>query len=117
MKFKNLYNLDLKLPLFLFGITVGLIISTVLMIPNKRLVVELDLNKIIQTYAATAAISSQEIAAVNKEFKQKFNHAMNQISPKTIIVSKGHLLSKHELRDYTEKFLQNMGINKTDAKY
>lgn len=77
---------------------------------------ELDLNKIIQAYASAAATSSQEVATVNKEFKQKFNNAMSQISPKTIIVSKGHLLSKHELRDYTEKFLQNMGIAKTDAK-
>lgn len=116
MKFKSVCNLDFKLPLFLFGITVGLIISTVLMIPTKRLVVELDLNKIIQAYAAIAATSSQEVTTVNKEFKQKFNHAMSQMSLKTIIVTKGYLLSKHELRDYTEKFLQNMGIAKTDAK-
>jgi hypothetical protein len=116
MKFKSLGNLEFNLPLFLGGVIIGLFMSALLMLPNKSLIVELDLNKIIQAYSAIAAISSEEVATVNKEFKQKFNHAMSQISPKTIIVSKGHLLSKHELPDYTEKFLQGMGVNKTDVK-
>ncbi len=116
MNFKRLFNIDFTLLLFLSGLTVGLFISMLLMVSNKSLVVELDLNKIIQSYSAIAATSFEPVATINKDFKQKFNNAMSQISPKIIIVSKGYLLSKHELPDFTEKFLQDMRINKTDAK-
>lgn len=110
-------NVDVKILLFLGGMTFGLWLALLLILPYKNIkILELDLNRIIATYSIIAAKSGKPVDVVNQEFKQKFNQAMQQIPAKTIMISKGHLWSKHKLIDGTDNFLQSMGINKTDVK-
>lgn len=115
--FKQLLNNHCKLLLFCGGMVGGSLLSMSLMYfaTNVKLV-ELDLNKIIKAYSAFAAKSDRSPATINKEFKEKFNHSMEQISPRTIVVSKGHLLSKHEAVDGTTYFIENMRLNNVNER-
>lgn len=115
--FKELLRSNVKALLFLGGIMVGSLLSMFLMhwIRNVKLV-ELDLNRIIKAYSLGVAKSNKSPGTINKEFKDKFNHAMEQMSPKYIVVTKGHLLSAHEASDGTKQFIDNMGLNTIDEQ-
>jgi hypothetical protein len=115
--FKELLRSNVKALLFLGGIMVGSLLSMFLMhwIRNVKLV-ELDLNRIIKAYSLVVAKSNKSPATINKEFKDKFNHAMEQMSLKNIVVTKGHLLSAHEASDGTKQFIDNMGLNTIDEQ-
>lgn len=114
---KDLLTSNLKSLLFFGGMVVGSVLSMSLMYwTHKVKLVEVDLNKIIRAYSVVAAKSNKAPDLINKEFKEKFNHAMEQLSPRTIVVSKGYLLSTHEAIDGTKHFIESMGLNTVDER-
>lgn len=113
--FKALLSLNCKWIFLLGGVILGLVLGAALMSFNQDLnIVELDLKKIIHTYSSYTARSKKSMNEIQQEFKEKFNLAMEQIPPKTIVVKKGGLLSKHIATDYTKKFIEIMEINKIE---
>ncbi len=115
MNIKELLAINGKWILFLVGIILGLLLSAILMSSNRDVnVIELDLKKIIHTYSVATAKSKTSLEEIHKDFKEKFNYAIDQIPAKTIVVNKGQLLSKHTSSDYTKHFIEIMGFNKID---
>lgn len=117
LNFKQLLKSNLKFLLFFSGMIGGSLLSMSLTHYTSNIkLVELDLNKIIKAYAVVAAKSNKSPTNINKEFKEKFNHAMEQMPTRIIVVSKGHLLSTHEASDGTKNFIKNMGFNNVDEQ-
>lgn len=115
--FKELVRGNVKALLFLGGMVGGSLLSMSLMhFVYKVQLVELDLNRIIKAYSVVVAKLNKQPATINKEFKERFNQAMEQISPKIIVVVKGHLLSTHEAIDGTKHFIENMRLNNIDEQ-
>ena len=113
--FKELLTVNSKWFFILVGIILGLISGVALMSFNQNFnLVELDLKKIIHTYSVNSSKSTKSMDEIQKEFKIKFNSAINQIPNKTIVVTKGGLLSKHPVIDYTNSFMKIMRIDKTN---
>jgi len=100
-----------KVILFLTGMFFGLISTFLLLLPYRTPeIVELDLGKIITNFSIVMAKDDKPTAKVRQEFKEKFQKALLLIPKRTIIVSKGQVLSKHKVVDSTEMFLANMGV-------
>ena len=113
--FKKLLEVNPKWLFLLGGIILGLISGVTLMSFNQKFnLVELDLKKIIHTYSVNSSKSTKSMDEIQKEFKIKFNSAINKIPNKTIVVTKGGLLSKHPVIDYTNAFMEIMRIDKTN---
>ncbi len=111
--FKEVLSANCKWIFLLGGVILGLVLGATLMNFNRDLnLVELDLKKIIHTYSVATAKSKRSMDEIQKDFKAKFNLAMEQTPTKTIVVNKGSLLSKHDAIDYTKNFIEIMGINK-----
>ncbi|MGI9214803.1 MAG: hypothetical protein ACR2HS_03935 [Gammaproteobacteria bacterium] len=117
INFKELLKNNLKVFLFCSGMIGGSLLSMILMHFTRNVkLVELDLNRIIKSYSVVAIKLDKSPATINKEFKEKFNHAMEQISLRTIVVSKGYLLSTHEASVGTKHFIENMEIHNIDEQ-
>ena len=113
--FKELLSINCKWIFLLGGVILGLVLGAALISFNQELhIMELDLKKIIHTYSSYTARSKKSIDEIQKEFKEKFNLAMEPIPAKTIVVNKGGLLSKHTATDHTKNFIEMMEINKID---
>lgn len=115
INFKALSSLNCKWIPLLGGVILGLVLGAALMSFNQDLnIVELDLKKIIHTYSSYTARSKKPMDEIQKEFKEKFNLAMEQMPAKNIVINKGSLLSKHRATDHTKSFIEIMEINKIE---
>lgn len=115
INFKALSSLNCKWIPLLGGVILGLVLGAALMSFNQDLnIVELDLKKIIHTYSSYTARSKKPMDEIQKEFKEKFNLAMEQMPAKNIVINKGSLLSTHRATDHTKSFIEIMEINKIE---